>query len=95
MKITVLNLSPNSFEVILFKKKIGVGDNVGDNRLQRVLELIIENNQISAKQISEILNVTSRTIERDIEKLKHQNKIKRIGSEKRGYWEVLKNGQNT
>ena len=58
--------------------------------MHKVLELINENNQISAKQISAILKVTSRTVKRDIEKLKQQNKLKRIGGEKSGRWEVMR-----
>ena len=65
-----------------------VGDNVGDNRLMKVMDLIKRNNQISAKQIAIQLSVTDRTIERDIEKLKKQGKLLRIGNEKSGHWEV-------
>jgi predicted HTH transcriptional regulator len=35
-----------------------------------------------------ILKVSTRTIRRDIEKLKNMNKLKRIGSEKSGYWKI-------
>jgi len=66
-----------------------VVDNVVDNRLNKILELIIENNQISAVQIAKLLNVTSRTVQREIEKLKKLNKLKRAGSEKGGHWEII------
>ena len=39
--------------------------------------------------MAEKLNVTKRTILRDIEKLKKQNKIKRTGSNKDGQWEAI------
>lgn len=67
-----------------------VGDNVGDNRLIDILALIKQNNQITAKQLALKLFVSDRTIERDIERLKKQEKLKRIGNEKKGHWEVLK-----
>jgi len=35
------------------------------------------------------LKVSTRTIRRDIEKLKNMNKLKRIGSEKTGYWKII------
>ena len=66
-----------------------VGDNVGDNRLIEIITLIKQKNQISAKQLAKQLSVSDRTIERDIEKLKKQEKLKRIGNEKNGYWEVM------
>ena len=68
-----------------------VTDNVTDNERQiRVIEFIKSNNKISTKEISEILNISKRTILRDIEKLKKQNRLKRVGSEKGGHWEIIK-----
>lgn len=55
----------------------------------KIINLIKQNNQISAKQLARKLSISDRTIERDIEKLKKQGTIKRIGSEKGGYWEVI------
>jgi len=48
-----------------------------------------QNNRISAKQLAKLLSVSDRTIERDIEKLKIQNKLQRIGGEKGGHWEII------
>ncbi|MDF1549293.1 MAG: DeoR family transcriptional regulator [Bacteroidales bacterium] len=65
-------------------------DNVTDKRGIQILQSIKENNQISTTELSEKLKVTKRTILRDIEKLKAQKKIKRVGGEKGGHWEILK-----
>lgn len=54
-----------------------------------IIVLIKQNNQISAKQLAKELSVSDRTIERDIEKLKKQGKLNRIGLEKNGYWQVI------
>jgi len=35
------------------------------------------------------LGVTSRTIQRDLEKLSKEGRIKRVGPDKGGYWLVL------
>lgn len=67
-----------------------VVDSVVDNRLKKIIELVTEDNQISASQMAKILNITSRTVQRDIGKLKNQNKLKRVGSEKGGHWVVVK-----
>ena len=85
---------PNGFLVELSYTKqktitnVETGDNVGDNRWSEILILIKQNNQISAKQLAIKLSVSGRTIERDIEKLKKQGKLKRIGNEKNGYWKL-------
>jgi len=55
-----------------------------------VLKFIEENAEISAKEIAIKLNVTERTVERDIEKLRKTDRIKRIGADKGGYWLITK-----
>ncbi len=66
-----------------------VVENVVEKRLNKIIDLIKQNKYISAKKISEILNITSRTAQRDLQKLREQNKIKRMGGDKGGYWDVL------
>jgi len=39
--------------------------------------------------LANILKVSSKTIKRDIEKLKNSNKVLRVGSSRNGYWEIL------
>jgi len=73
------------------QKTNNVTDNVTDNeREMKIIEFIKLNNKISTIELSKLLNVTKRTILRDIEKLKKQDKLKRIGSEKTGCWKVIK-----
>ena len=75
------------------KKNDGINDgiNVGKkmNSTERrniILKLIEENENISAKQIIEIINVSRPTIERDLKELKEENKIEYVGSRKSGKW---------
>lgn len=82
-------------EVTMFKHKDvvenvveDVVENVVENRLQKILNFIKENKQISASEIALKLDVTERTAQRDLNKLKEINKIKRIGPAKGGYWEL-------
>ena len=78
------------FRVTLFKEKLSVSDNnVVDRKLNIVLELIKNTNNISSSQIAKKLNVTNRTAQRYLDKLKKQNKLKRIGNPKTGYWELI------
>ncbi len=69
-----------------------VTDNVTDDvtdREQIIFDKIKQDNKVTTTQLANQLNVSKRTILRDIEKLKQQNKIKRIGDERTGYWEIL------
>lgn len=70
-----------------------VTDNVTDNVTERRHKLIIDevrlNNAISIDQLAEKLNVTRRTIIRDIEKMRKKEIISRIGPDKGGYWKII------
>jgi ATP-dependent DNA helicase RecG len=69
-----------------------VGEKVGENLTQnqiRILENIRSNNKISAAKLSEIIGISSRKIEENIRKLKQRGLLKRVGSAKGGYWEVV------
>ncbi|MBR2091540.1 MAG: HTH domain-containing protein [Fibrobacter sp.] len=50
--------------------------------------MIVANAYITAEMIAKKINVTDKTIKRDIELLKKQKIIVRIGSRKNGYWKV-------
>ncbi|MBQ7266571.1 MAG: putative DNA binding domain-containing protein [Firmicutes bacterium] len=72
-----------------------VGNNVGDvgetsdrNIELRILDLINENNKISAADIATLLSVSKRTVERYLKKLRETGKLQRFGSPRNGYWMV-------
>ncbi|NLI99717.1 MAG: DeoR family transcriptional regulator [Bacteroidales bacterium] len=63
--------------------------NVPRNRLNIIQELISENPKITMIEISEICDVSLKTIKRDFQVLKTNGMIKRFGSTKSGYWKVI------
>lgn len=67
-----------------------VVENVADNE-KKIVELIIENNKYSAKEIAHKLQLSQRTIQRYLKQLQEKDLIKRIGSAKGGYWEINNN----
>ena len=69
---------------------LSVPKNVPLKRLDQVIGLIKENKYITIDQLSHACNVSSKTIKRDIAKLKEDGKIERVGSLKTGYWELLR-----
>ena len=95
--------TPTQFQTIIFASPtdINVGDHVGDHvgdvseiklteRQQVILELIKESPSITAKQMSETLSVSQRTIERDLSALKENGVLKREGKDNGGEWVVAK-----
>lgn len=74
-----------------------VGGNVGDKdytklteRQEGILNLIKENAHVSANEMSEVLSVMQRTIERDLAALQKKRVIIREGNVKSGRWVVIK-----
>jgi len=54
-----------------------------------ILKLLANNNRLTRIQLAEELNISPETIKKNIEKLKEKGLLKRIGSDKGGYWKVL------
>ncbi|KKP94610.1 MAG: hypothetical protein UR99_C0041G0002 [Candidatus Moranbacteria bacterium GW2011_GWD2_36_12] len=57
---------------------------------EKILNLMRKRAKISAKEVAEKLGISSRAVEKQIAKLREEKLIKRIGSDKGGYWEVVK-----
>lgn len=67
-----------------------VPENVPGKRLELIIEMINRNNKITISKFAENLNVDPKTIKRDLDKLKKDARIKRIGPDRGGYWKVLR-----
>ncbi len=53
------------------------------------IPLVKQNKNYSVSKLAELLNVSPRTISRDIEKLKTEKRLQRVGDENTGYWIIL------
>ena len=94
----VFKSTPTQFQTIIFASSDNqdVGDFVGDisktkltERQQKILNLIKGSPTISAKQMSETLSVTTRTIERDLSLMKKAGVLKREGKDNDGVWVII------
>ena len=93
------SVSDNGVIVTLYNRNYkNVGNNVtkkdtkkksAQDRRKNILGLMIDDSKITIPQLSKKLNVSTKTIERDIEKLKEENKIYRQGNSRDGTWIVL------
>ena len=91
--------TPTQFQTIIFASSDtpNVGDNVGDvsetkltERQQNILNLIKESPTITGKQMSEMLSVSQRTIERDLSAMQKLGALKREGNDNNGAWIIKK-----
>jgi Fic family protein len=55
---------------------------------QKILLLMKENNNITIKELCEIISMSESGVKKVIKKLKDENKLIRVGSLKSGHWEV-------
>ena len=81
---------PFDLEVI---KSINVGVNVGVNlnkNERQIIELILNDPTLTAEKISIKINKTKRTAERYLKSLQEKGYIERNGSDKNGYWKIIK-----
>ncbi len=57
---------------------------------QKIIELIAENPNITIKELAELLKITDRAVKKNIDGLKKAERLRRVGPDKGGYWEVGK-----
>lgn len=66
------------------------GNEIGDDNLEmmKALKILEGNASITAKQMAEQMNISTRKVSRLIKELKERKKIVRIGSDRKGYWKI-------
>jgi predicted HTH transcriptional regulator len=73
-------------EIILQTIKSSVKSSV-DTRA-KILYYLQQNPKSTISELAELLNLTTRAVEKQIADLKKQQKLHRVGSSRKGYWEV-------
>ena len=64
-----------------------------NDRRKRLVDIIRTNAKVSIFELAKLVGVSHRTILRDIEILKTEGKLQRVGSEKAGHW-IISNQNN-
>lgn len=84
---------PFSWTDEMENKVNGNGDDNGDDI--KVLLTLMENPSLTAKEISKKTGFSTRKISRIIKRLRESEKITRIGSDRKGYWEITNGKRNS
>ena len=95
--------SPKEVEITEQNVGVNVGDNdgvkVGENvevKLSKnqnlILQLLLEDKELSIEKLAERVGITTRSIERNISILKDKGLLERVGSDRAGYWKVTAEG---
>lgn len=94
----IFKSTPSQFQTIIFASSDtrNVGDFDGDlsetkltERQQKILNLIKRSPTITGRQMSGILSVSQRTIERDLSALQKNGFLKREGKDNDGVWHII------
>ena len=78
-------------ENVLDKNVLNILSDTNTTRPEKVLELIRSNPNSTIKLLSKLLDVSPKTIQRDLEIFKSEGKVKRIGSDNNGKWIIMGN----
>lgn len=55
----------------------------------KIIEAIRQNCDITIHELAELTDVTERSIERNIQRLQLENRLRRVGPDKGGHWEIV------
>jgi len=68
---------------------VSVNVSVNVSVKNKIVDIMAQMPVITVKELAKMLSVTERTIYRQIDVLKAENKIERAGSDKTGYWKIM------
>ena len=83
------NIDTDWFCIIFKRQKSIESIKSSEKSSEKILALIKQNPRISAREISEKIKLSSRAIEKQINNLKKEGLLERIGPDKGGYWRVI------
>ena len=68
--------------------KISKGSKIGEEK-ERVCQLIKENSNCTVNDISRLISISEASVQRRLESLQKENRIRRLGSKKSGEWKII------
>ncbi|MGE3062131.1 MAG: ATP-binding protein [bacterium] len=78
------------FFLVTFKRKnMQSSEKIVEKTVEKIISAIRQKPNITIKELEVVIGLSRRGIEWNISKLKSEGKIKRIGSDKLGYWEII------
>ena len=57
---------------------------------EKIVRLISENPKITTNELAKLSGLSVAGVEKNLRQLKEQNKLRRIGPDKGGHWEVVR-----
>jgi ATP-dependent DNA helicase RecG len=57
---------------------------------EKIIGLLQSNAKLAAREIGNMLGISPRAVEKQIARLREEGRVRRIGPDKGGHWEVVK-----
>ena len=67
-----------------------IGQKTSEKTSEKILALMARHPEITIAELARGIGVSTRSIERNLKNLHHQGRLKRVGPDKGGHWEVVK-----
>lgn len=77
------------FKFIFYRSKFGSANKLSKSE-EKIIKLLLDNSKYTILDLSKIIGVSEKTIYRKIKILKEKGCVKRVGTDKDGYWEIVK-----
>ena len=68
----------------------GINDGINEQSIEKQMEiLIIKNNRITARELSDLLGITLRNVEKRMAAMKKAGRLIRKGARRNGCWQIV------
>jgi len=81
----------HGFRVIVYAEKLADTEKTSGKTSGKIIAYIQDNPDITIPELARLLEITERSVERNISQLQKHKKLRRIGPAKGGHWEVIGN----
>jgi len=89
LKGSECDIDKNWFSIIFNRPQMKqIGEKFGEGS-EKILTLIKGNQYITAKEMSRIIGISPRAVEKHITRLKKKGLLKRVGPDKGGHWRIV------
>lgn len=67
-----------------------MSEKTSEKTSEKIIGFIKANSQITIQELAARINISERSIERNLQKLQHENKLERVGPDKGGHWRIIR-----
>ena len=78
------------FTVTVYRKEEKGSEKGSEKSSEKIIDMLKAEPGLAAREVAERLDITPRAVEKQIANMRKEGRIRRIGPDRGGYWEVIK-----